>query len=167
VTARTKQDCISSEASITVSQNKLGGLPTTGAALFSPFTKFFRTLAADTSPVGMEEVTGLFNRSMNRAFQIDRPTIVQNAPFFVEFRQLSRVRSTESSGFLERAMGIEPTSEAWEASILPLYDARSLFFIVLEKWFISRFFVSTRSCLSRAKGEGIQYREHYLIHADT
>ncbi len=27
--------------------------------------------------------------------------------------------------FLERAMGIEPTSEAWEASILPLYDARS------------------------------------------
>ena len=26
---------------------------------------------------------------------------------------------------LERAMGIEPTSEAWEASILPLYDARS------------------------------------------
>jgi hypothetical protein len=29
---------------------------------------------------------------------------------------------------LERAMGIEPTSEAWEASILPLYDARSGFF---------------------------------------
>ena len=28
------------------------------------------------------------------------------------------------NGFLERAMGIEPTSEAWEASILPLYDAR-------------------------------------------
>ena len=27
---------------------------------------------------------------------------------------------------LERAMGIEPTSEAWEASILPLYDARLL-----------------------------------------
>jgi len=26
---------------------------------------------------------------------------------------------------MERAMGIEPTSEAWEASILPLYDARS------------------------------------------
>ena len=23
-------------------------------------------------------------------------------------------------------MGIEPTSEAWEASILPLYDARSV-----------------------------------------
>jgi hypothetical protein len=29
------------------------------------------------------------------------------------------------TGFMERAMGIEPTSEAWEASILPLYDARS------------------------------------------
>jgi hypothetical protein len=25
-------------------------------------------------------------------------------------------------------MGIEPTSEAWEASILPLYDARSVAF---------------------------------------
>jgi hypothetical protein len=33
--------------------------------------------------------------------------------------------------FLERAMGIEPTSEAWEASILPLYDARSSLLIVL------------------------------------
>ena len=27
-------------------------------------------------------------------------------------------------------MGIEPTSEAWEASILPLYDARSLLLII-------------------------------------
>jgi hypothetical protein len=27
---------------------------------------------------------------------------------------------------LERAMGIEPTSEAWEASILPLNYARSI-----------------------------------------
>ena len=26
---------------------------------------------------------------------------------------------------LERAMGIEPPCEAWEASILPLYDART------------------------------------------
>jgi hypothetical protein len=30
-------------------------------------------------------------------------------------------------------MGIEPTSEAWEASILPLYDARSMH-IVPAKW---------------------------------
>jgi hypothetical protein len=37
------------------------------------------------------------------------------------------VRPTASTGFMERAMGIEPTSEAWEASILPLYDARSFF----------------------------------------
>ena len=41
------------------------------------------------------------------------------------FRQLGRVRAIESLRFMERAMGIEPTSEAWEASILPLYDARS------------------------------------------
>jgi hypothetical protein len=31
---------------------------------------------------------------------------------------------------MERAMGIEPTSEAWEASILPLYDARSFLWFV-------------------------------------
>jgi hypothetical protein len=31
---------------------------------------------------------------------------------------------------MERAMGIEPTSEAWEASILPLYDARSFLQLV-------------------------------------
>jgi hypothetical protein len=41
------------------------------------------------------------------------------------FQSLPGVKATESSGFMERAMGIEPTSEAWEASILPLYDARS------------------------------------------
>ena len=32
-------------------------------------------------------------------------------------------------------MGIEPTSEAWEASILPLYDARSsILLIILPSW---------------------------------
>jgi peroxiredoxin len=31
-------------------------------------------------------------------------------------------------------MGIEPTSEAWEASILPLYDARSIrYFVIIPK----------------------------------
>src|SRR5579872_2591018 len=34
--------------------------------------------------------------------------------------------AADVSAKLERAMGIEPTSEAWEASILPLYDARSV-----------------------------------------
>jgi hypothetical protein len=29
-------------------------------------------------------------------------------------------------------MGIEPTSEAWEASILPLYDARSIVYCTRE-----------------------------------
>ncbi len=32
---------------------------------------------------------------------------------------------SQDTGNSERAMGSEPTSEAWEASILPLYDARS------------------------------------------
>ncbi len=31
-------------------------------------------------------------------------------------------------------MGIEPMSETWEAPVLPLYDARSLFLIVLRHW---------------------------------
>ena len=35
--------------------------------------------------------------------------------FKAGFQQLVRVKAIESSGFLERAMGIEPTSEAWEA----------------------------------------------------
>ncbi len=35
--------------------------------------------------------------------------------FYCQLRELSRVRSTESSGFMELAMGIEPTSAAWEA----------------------------------------------------
>jgi hypothetical protein len=38
---------------------------------------------------------------------------------------------------LERAMGIEPTSEAWEASILPLYDARSVA-IVPANWLVAK-----------------------------
>ena len=41
--------------------------------------------------------------------------------------------SDPTHGFMERAMGIEPTSEAWEAPILPLNYARSLFLIVLEE----------------------------------
>jgi hypothetical protein len=41
------------------------------------------------------------------------------------FRQLTGIKAIESSGFLERAMGIEPTSAAWEAAILPLNHARS------------------------------------------
>jgi hypothetical protein len=36
-------------------------------------------------------------------------------------------------------MGIEPTSEAWEASILPLYDARSFAdFLIIHNWAIAR-----------------------------
>jgi hypothetical protein len=31
-------------------------------------------------------------------------------------------------------MGIEPTSEAWEASILPLYDARSVLKLAKESF---------------------------------
>ena|SRR5216683_2918982 len=56
------------------------------------------------------------------------PTWVQNPGQLAPFSSLSSGRATESTRFMERAMGIEPTSEAWEASILPLYDARSIAF---------------------------------------
>jgi hypothetical protein len=35
-------------------------------------------------------------------------------------------------------MGIEPTSEAWEASILPLYDARSQPLIIQKDELLSK-----------------------------
>jgi hypothetical protein len=63
------------------------------------------------------------------SYVLQRPSGVQNPPFFNSFSAAHRckcVRAIESLRFMERAMGIEPTSEAWEASILPLYDARSL-----------------------------------------
>ena len=43
----------------------------------------------------------------------------QNGLYFLVF-------CTTSEGLLERAMGIEPTALAWEARVLPLYDARAV-----------------------------------------
>ena len=40
-------------------------------------------------------------------------------------RVLGQRRDTPDNGRLERAMGIEPTAQAWEAWVLPLYDARA------------------------------------------
>src|SRR5713101_8668293 len=54
-----------------------------------------------------------------------RPTASKAKRFTGQFRAGKPVKPTASTGVMERAMGIEPTSEAWEASILPLYDARS------------------------------------------
>jgi hypothetical protein len=70
-------------------------------------------------------------QSMPKARQRDRPirrAAVQLpskiAGFEWSFSDSAALRSTESSRLMERAMGIEPTSEAWEASILPLNYAR-------------------------------------------
>lgn len=54
MTSRTKQT-VFWEPAMTVSQ--LGGLQTMRATLFRSFTKHFATVAADTSPAGMEELT--------------------------------------------------------------------------------------------------------------
>jgi hypothetical protein len=69
-----------------------------------------------------------------------------------DFQQLPGVEAIESTGVMERAMGIEPTSEAWEASILPLYDARSEPYAnkparLLQEFFIRRFMLECRVAL--------------------
>jgi hypothetical protein len=61
----------------------------------------------------------------DRWWRSSRPTASKTANFSGRFKGWRPVRPSASTGFMERAMGIEPTSEAWEASILPLYDARS------------------------------------------
>src|SRR6266446_589152 len=48
-----------------------------------------------------EEIT------LQRTVQLSRVPS-KTGQFYVQFRELGRVRSTESSGFMERAMGIEP-----------------------------------------------------------
>src|SRR5438445_845307 len=53
---------------------------------------------------------------------------------------------------MERAMGIEPTSEAWEASILPLYDARSFLLIVPTNDFPYNGFLVRRRKLTSTSG---------------
>jgi hypothetical protein len=73
-------------------------------------------------------VAGPRNRPIEIA-SVHLPSKTRN--FFGDFQAPSRVRAVESSGFMERAMGIEPTSEAWEAPVLPLNYARSLFLIVV------------------------------------
>ena len=44
---------------------------------------------------------------MQRTVQLSRVPS-KTGQFYIQFRELGRVRSTESSGFMERAMGIEP-----------------------------------------------------------
>jgi hypothetical protein len=78
--------------------------------------------SCDPGP-GIELAAILDDRPIEIA-SVHLPSKTRN--LFGDFQAPSRVRAVESSGFMERAMGIEPTSEAWEASILPLYDARSL-----------------------------------------
>ena len=44
-------------------------------------------------------------------------------------QQLLNKKATKSNEFLVRAKGIEPSSKAWEAFVLPLYHARKLVYI--------------------------------------
>jgi hypothetical protein len=47
-------------------------------------------------------------------------------------------------------MGIEPTSEAWEASILPLYDARSASYANKPARLLQEFFTRHFMCIRLA-----------------
>jgi hypothetical protein len=55
-------------------------------------------------------------------------------------------------------MGIEPTSEAWEASILPLYDARFMHYA--SKTLVGR----ARACQAHVAGHrvSLHYRNRAL-----
>ncbi len=54
-------------------------------------------------------------------------------------------------------MGIEPTSEAWEASILPLYDARSGGdSAIIPKWVLARTERDQKACASSALGDALK-----------
>ena len=57
-----------------------------------------------------------------RAFPLDYDTLpaTSTAP-----RKSNSPTQQSAVHLLERAVGIEPTFEAWKASVLPLYDARS------------------------------------------
>src|ERR1700687_1489828 len=59
---------------------------------------------------------------------------------------------------MERAMGIEPTSEAWEASILPLYDARSEPYANKPAWLLQEFFIRKFVLECRVAGDDLAYR---------
>jgi len=56
------------------------------------------------------------NKALESTVQLSRVPS-KTSRFLVQFRELSRVRSTESSGFMERAMGIESTSKACEVCV--------------------------------------------------
>ena len=63
-------------------------------------------------------------RPKSQQAQKVRPSASKIAVFMGRNQGREPVRPTASTGFMERATGIEPVSEAWEASILPLNYAR-------------------------------------------
>src|SRR5215469_13789708 len=104
--------------------------PTTSHLSFSPlFFKVHRhTVASESSKLNCMATCPIYG--LTGKIELG-PTWVQNSGQTAPFSSLSSGRATESTRFMERAMGIEPTSEAWEASILPLYDARSLSILLI------------------------------------
>src|SRR5208283_3012871 len=78
--------------------------------------------------------TNLVHQKAASNWEGERPTGVQNRPVSGGISATQPHKGNRIIRILERAMGIEPTSEAWEAPVLPLYDARSLFLIVLKNW---------------------------------
>ena len=64
--------------------------------------------------------------------------------------------------YVERAMGIEPTALAWEARVLPLYDARSGIQIGILSAEAARFNLNRRVCdidrRGRATGQDRLFR---------
>ena len=72
----------------------------------------------------------MVTNSILRYFPVKEKTTVQC--------ELSSEKPLEN---LERAMGIEPTSQPWQGRVLPLNHARALYLLILAK--ITRFFKLT------------------------
>src|ERR1700756_1554777 len=66
----------------------------------------------------MRAATNQGTHTWRRDFCTSRPAgsgLAKTPSFVALFSRFGGVRTTESSEVMERAMGIEPTSEAWEA----------------------------------------------------
>ena len=67
---------------------------------------------------GSLDANMLFRRVQNSALDaISRPTASKIGQFDKTFKGGKPVKPTASTGFMERAMGIEPTSEDWGNSV--------------------------------------------------
>jgi hypothetical protein len=65
-------------------------------------------------------------RGANIDLEVSKLSKLSTNGFFYSMRGNRTFLAGFAEGGMERAMGIEPTAQAWEAWVLPLYDARAV-----------------------------------------